>query len=97
MGTSINIHRSQEGNDGIVPRFTENLFKVLKNHKQQDQDKQYQVKVSFLELYNEDIIDLLNPKRETSTSVNIRQDTFGNISWSGVHDQLVQTSADLLK
>jgi hypothetical protein len=95
MGTSINTNSSQEDN-GIVPRFTENLFKVIG----EDQDKKYQVKVSFLELYNEDIIDLLNlvaPATTTASAVNIREDVFGNISWSGVHDQLVQNSVDLLK
>lgn len=54
----------------------------------------YKVRVSFLELYNEDIIDLLNIN---NTNITIREDVIGNISWSGIHEQEVKESKDLLK
>lgn len=91
MGTSGDL--SQEQHQGIVPRFTENLFQWITSQK--DETIKYQVKVSFLELYHEDIVDLLNIS--TSSQINIREDVTGNITWSGVHEQLVESAADLLK
>lgn len=92
MGTSGDL--SQEQNHGIVPRFTENLFQWIASS-ERDEATKYQVKVSFLELYHEDIIDLLN--MSTSSQINIREDVLGNITWSGVYEQLVENAADLLK
>lgn len=89
MGTST---RSDPVHQGIVPRFTENLFQWIQNA---GDPTKFKVKVSFLELYHEDIIDLLNTN--AAASVNIREDVFGNISWSGVHEQPVGNAADLLK
>lgn len=89
MGTSAQCNTV---NQGIVPRFTENLFQWVDSHGGQSK---YKVKVSFLELYHEDIIDLLNTN--AASSVNIREDVFGNISWSGVHEQAVSNATDLLK
>ncbi|CAO3612981.1 unnamed protein product [Mucor hiemalis] len=91
MGTSGDL--SQEQNHGIVPRFTENLFQWIASA-ERDEATKYQVKVSFLELYHEDIIDLLN--MSTSSQINIREDVSGNITWSGVYEQLVENAADLL-
>ncbi|KAI9014504.1 P-loop containing nucleoside triphosphate hydrolase protein, partial [Phycomyces nitens] len=47
----------------------------------------FSVKVSFVEIYNEDLIDLLNsaPASERPP-VNIREDTKGHIYWTGVKE-----------
>lgn len=89
MGTAAQCNTE---NQGIVPRFTENLYQWIETN---GGKPKYKVKVSFLELYHEDIIDLLNTNN--ASSVNIREDVFGNISWSGVHEQVVDNAADLLK
>lgn len=91
MGTDYHKGDDQEG---ILPRFTKNLFEWIEQQQQQP-NTTYQVKVSFLELYNEDIIDLLS--KNPASNITIREDINGNISWSGVHDEVVQGSADLLK
>jgi hypothetical protein len=96
MGTSGSSSISQQviaESSGIVPRFTNHLFRWIEA--QSSNTTTYQVKVSFLELYNEDINDLLNIK-ENGANISIREDANGNISWSGVHEQVVQGSADLL-
>lgn len=80
-------------NSGIVPRFTDHLFRWIEA--QSSNTTSYQVKVSFLELYNEDINDLLSTK-ENCANISIREDANGNISWSGVHELAVQGSADVL-
>jgi hypothetical protein len=91
MGTS-GSNQVIVDSSGIVPRFTDHLFRWIEA---QSSNTTYQVKVSFLELYNEDINDLLSTK-ESCANISIREDANGNISWSGVHEQVVQGSADLL-
>ncbi|RUP49764.1 hypothetical protein BC936DRAFT_141534, partial [Jimgerdemannia flammicorona] len=57
----------------------------------------YSVKVSFVEIYNEELIDLLNgaPAGERP-AVNIREDSKGNIYWTGVREVNVGNTDDVL-
>ncbi|KNE61495.1 hypothetical protein AMAG_06314 [Allomyces macrogynus ATCC 38327] len=61
MGTGLdgNVHTE---NQGIVPRAIYALFADLP--RRYPPPSSYTVKVSFLELYNEELVDLLNPARE---------------------------------
>ncbi|OAC99188.1 hypothetical protein MUCCIDRAFT_120533, partial [Mucor lusitanicus CBS 277.49] len=76
MGTSLDNSVSAE-NEGIVPRCIIELFQVLKAREAQDQDYKFEIYVSFLELYNEEFIDLLNnpqqqsKRRSTSSPQNV--------------------------
>jgi hypothetical protein len=108
MGTSFDngIHREQQG---IVPRFISDLYQQMEAQKSQSPDFQYQVSVSFLELYNEDLIDLLNrqPNQRRRSAlgmptpdaieVSIREDVFGNIYWSGVREEPCADPEELLR
>lgn len=99
MGTSTTTSADFSSEHvGIVPRFADNLFKWIKcqQNQQQHGNTQYSVKVSFLELYNEDIIDLLNANNRNA-SITIRENTNGNIAWSGVQEESIQGAADLLR
>lgn len=97
---------------GVVPRFIHDLFKRLEAKKQTQKVHEYQVYVSFLELYNEDFVDLLNAysqthsrKRSNSVSnftpppceVQIREDVHGQIYWSGVREEPCSSPDELLK
>ncbi|KAI9284931.1 hypothetical protein BC943DRAFT_352770 [Umbelopsis sp. AD052] len=107
MGTSFDngIHREEQG---IVPRFISDLYQQMEAQKSQSPDFQYQISVSFLELYNEDLIDLLNrqpnQRRRSalgmpppdSIEVSIREDVFGNIYWSGVREEPCADPEELL-
>ncbi|KAG1472165.1 hypothetical protein G6F56_001702 [Rhizopus delemar] len=57
----------------------------------------YSVKVSFVEIYNEELIDLLNsaPPHE-KPPVTIREDTKGHIYWTGVSEVSVKSTEDVL-
>eukprot|EP00794_Sanderia_malayensis_P003504 gene3504-4004_t len=48
-------------NKGIVPITCERLFQGIDKKIEEKSDKEYQVKVSMLEIYNEQVRDLLNP------------------------------------
>ncbi|CAO3680641.1 unnamed protein product [Rhizopus stolonifer] len=80
MGTTLNTN-----NQGIVPRCITELFDILQTNQSQDPEYKYEIKVSFLELYNEEFIDLLNIKRRSE--VSIREDVAGQIYWAGVKEQ----------
>ncbi|CAO3612134.1 unnamed protein product [Cunninghamella echinulata] len=104
MGTALdgNIHTEQKG---IVPRFIADLFEKL-NTKHQGSEEGYQVYVSFLELYNEELIDLLNMQDNRrrnnagggngNCDISIREDIQGNIYWSGVREEKCLNPDDLL-
>ena len=97
---------------GIVPRCIIKLFEILKNREAQDSEFKYEVYVSFLELYNEEFIDLLNnthsskrrsqsqpqqqPQPQQVTEVSIREDITGQIYWSGVKEEICYSPGDVL-
>ncbi|ORX49840.1 hypothetical protein DM01DRAFT_1272729, partial [Hesseltinella vesiculosa] len=95
MGTALDEHLHSE-QQGIVPRFILDLFQRL----QAKQVLDYQVHASFLELYNEDFIDLLNTqtdrRRLNPCDINIRENVSGNIYWTGVREELCTSPQDLL-
>eukprot|EP01117_Protostelium_nocturnum_P017757 TRINITY_DN7284_c0_g1_i1.p1 TRINITY_DN7284_c0_g1~~TRINITY_DN7284_c0_g1_i1.p1 ORF type:complete len:648 (-),score=234.36 TRINITY_DN7284_c0_g1_i1:1817-3595(-) len=69
MGTNGNKPTDEE-NVGIIPRVIKTLFERI-----QSKNTAFQLNVSFLELYNEEIKDMLNPSGDKSLS--IREDSMG--------------------
>lgn len=55
--------------------------------------------MSFLELYNEELVDLLNPQARLNarrgTALTIREDAQGGIYWSGVKEERVASQDEL--
>ncbi|KAI8337282.1 P-loop containing nucleoside triphosphate hydrolase protein [Chlamydoabsidia padenii] len=89
----------QKSNEGIVPRFIDTLFDQLAQ--KYGQSNNYQINVSFLELHNEDLIDLLSPgvqtlRKENQPMVVIREDSSGAICWSGIREERVTSPQQLL-
>ncbi|KAI8640478.1 hypothetical protein BD408DRAFT_445151 [Parasitella parasitica] len=65
------------------------------NHSQHN--SKFTVKVSFIEIYNEDLHDLLNTAPiEELPPITIREDTKGRIYWTGVKEVLVNSTDDVL-
>lgn len=57
----------------------------------------FTVKVSFIEIYNEDLHDLLNSAPlEELPPITIREDTKGRIYWTGVKEVTVHSTDDVL-
>lgn len=87
-----------------MPRCIIELFQLLKNREAQDSEFKYEIFVSFLELYNEEFIDLLNNTRSkrrsanytNSSEVSVREDIAGNIYWSGVKEEICYSPEELL-
>ncbi len=91
MGTGLETSPMAD-DAGIVQRAIEYIINSLSklSHK-----ADCQLSCIFLELYNEELIDLLNPKSRKGLS--IREDANGYIYWSGVTEQAVSSVEDLFK
>lgn len=64
----------------------------------QDKATRYTVHVSFIEIYNEELIDLLNPAPPHERApVTIREDTKGHIIWTGLREVPVGNTQDVLR
>ncbi|KAL6435367.1 hypothetical protein ACFW04_005390 [Cataglyphis niger] len=57
-------------NKGIIPRLCDNLFDIIA--KQQSSELTYKVEVSYMEIYNEKVHDLLDPK-QNKQSLKVRE------------------------
>ena len=70
------MHMNRE-NFGIIPRAIEYIFDTIQQKEEEDPNSTYKVHVQFLEIYGEDIKDLLD---HTKTSkVTIRETAEGDV------------------
>src|SRR6266498_2732362 len=86
---------------GIIPRAIHKLFDDLNQRKTNNPSYEFEMFVSFLELYNEDLIDLLKPQSRESnkkgkSDLMIREDSNGQIYWAGVKEVAVSSPDELL-
>ncbi|CEP16969.1 hypothetical protein [Parasitella parasitica] len=97
MGIGLDSVMNASVNDGIVPRFIDSLFHSLESKRSDNYS--FQVYVSFLELHNEDLVDLLCPNvksRREGLNLTIREDSHGNICWAGVREEAVSNPTELM-
>ncbi|KAI7903258.1 P-loop containing nucleoside triphosphate hydrolase protein [Cokeromyces recurvatus] len=102
MGTGLEAICSNPDKQGIIPRFTETIFNRMTQIKDESPSNDFQIYVSYIELYNEDINDLLltsesNISGQDNNPPTIREDTEGNIVWSGINEKRVYTKNDILR
>ncbi|TRZ06187.1 hypothetical protein HGM15179_020919, partial [Zosterops borbonicus] len=84
MGSTYTASQEHEPSVGVIPR----VIKLLFEEKQQRQDWDFVLKVSYLEIYNEDILDLLCSSRERS-QISIREDPKEGIKIVGLTEKNV--------
>ncbi|XP_011643578.1 chromosome-associated kinesin KIF4A isoform X2 [Pogonomyrmex barbatus] len=58
------------GEKGIIPRVIDDIFEIIKSK----EDWSFKVAVSFMELYQEQLYDLLSDKQKSQSIVDIRED-----------------------
>ncbi|XP_011173030.1 chromosome-associated kinesin KIF4 isoform X2 [Solenopsis invicta] len=66
MGTSY----TGVGEKGVIPRVIYDIFEIIKSK----EDWSFKVTVSFMELYQEQLYDLLSDKQKSQSIVDIRED-----------------------
>jgi primosomal protein N' len=84
-----------EENLGIIPRVIKNLFRMIREREEENSRSTYKVYVQFLEIYGEDIKDLLD---QTKTSkVAIRETRSGEVFVTGAKEELVSSFEQMMK
>lgn len=88
--------RSADPQMGIIPRAVARIFSAMRQNKAAG--TQYSAKVSFVEIYNEDLIDLLGDAvdGEARPHVQIREAKNGQIIWSGLREVKVSNVAEVM-
>ena len=84
---------------GIIPRAVASIFTQCRELKEERGNAwNYSLKGSFIEIYNEDLIDLLSMDDSGArTNVQIREDKQGHIIWEGLREVNVKNSSEVMK
>lgn len=83
---------------GVIPRAVKQIFDTLES-----QNAEYSVKVTFLELYNEEITDLLAPDDMSRVAVEDKQkkqlplmeDGKGGVLVRGLEEEIVTSASEI--
>ncbi|XP_061075195.1 kinesin-like protein KIF21B [Conger conger] len=107
MGTGFDVNVA-DSEQGIVPRAVHQLFQGIQRRRGGaqpggGQPPEFKVSAQFLELYNEEILDLFDSTRDLDSSRNrksnikIHEDASGGIYTTGVTSRLVNSEEELLQ
>ncbi|XP_014603835.1 PREDICTED: chromosome-associated kinesin KIF4 [Polistes canadensis] len=88
MGTDY----SGEEDMGVIPRAMHDIFNIVKSKTEWN----FRTSVSFMELYQEQLYDLLSDKQRSHSVIDIREDNKG-IKIVGVTEKEVQSAEESLK
>ena len=80
---------------GLVPRVIEDIFFYINENKNKDinnNDIKYEIRASYLQIYNESISDLLIPEKK---NLNIREDKKKGIFVDNLSEWIVKDSNDI--
>lgn len=77
---------------GVIPRAVKDIFKIVEEG---SENYEYKITVSFMELYQEQVYDLLSDKPKKETIVDIREDSKG-IKIQGLTEKEVTNSKETL-
>ncbi|KAG0241566.1 Kinesin-like protein kif21b [Actinomortierella wolfii] len=95
MGTGLQYRN--DADPAIVPRSAKLIFDLVSENAAKDPTFEARIYVSFLELYNEELIDLLNPEpKNKREQITVREDGLGGISWHGVKEHEVKSPQELM-
>ena len=92
MGTSGRV--SNQAEIGIVPRFIEELFVRKAQIEQEHPGSTILVTVNYLEVYGDDINDLLEMDQSTKTIVNVITDPKGGCKVINQRSEQVSTAEE---
>uniref|UniRef100_A0A1D1XJA0 Kinesin-related protein n=2 Tax=Anthurium amnicola TaxID=1678845 RepID=A0A1D1XJA0_9ARAE len=83
---------------GVIPRAVRQIFDIL-----EAQNAEYSMKVTFLELYNEEITDLLAPDEskfiddKTKKPIALMEDGKGGVFVRGLEEEIVTSASEIYK
>uniref|UniRef100_A0A8D0A9V3 Kinesin family member 21A n=1 Tax=Sander lucioperca TaxID=283035 RepID=A0A8D0A9V3_SANLU len=103
MGTGFDVNIEEE-ELGIIPRAVHHLFKGIEQRRQAAQEQgcpvpEFKINAQFLELYNEEVLDLFESTRDTKqkSHIKIHEDATGGIYTVGVTTRNVSSEAEMMQ
>ncbi|KAG9137063.1 hypothetical protein Leryth_019009 [Lithospermum erythrorhizon] len=98
LGDIEGLGKHPSPNRGLTPRIFEFLLARIRAEEQSRRDEklQYQCKCSFLEIYNEQICDLLDPSSTNLQVLVLREDSKKGVYVENLSEFEVQTVGDML-
>ncbi|XP_077373308.1 kinesin-like protein KIF21A isoform X6 [Festucalex cinctus] len=103
MGTGFDVNI---GDDelGIIPRAVHHLFRGIERRRQAAQEQgrpapEFKINAQFLELYNEEVLDLFDSVRDgkQKSHIRIHEDANGGIYTVGVTTRTVSSEAEMMQ
>jgi hypothetical protein len=88
MGTTLSTQ-------GIIPRVIRHIFHMVEEKEMQNANSSYKIQVQFLEIYGEDIKDLLDQTR--TSKVTIREAPNGDVFVAGAREEVVSSTQQMLR
>jgi len=89
-----------ENGMGIIPRAIATIFSRARELREERAGAwNFSLKGSFIEIYNEDLLDLLADEYSVGgrRDVQIREDKHGNIIWDGLREVNVKNTSEVMK
>ncbi|XP_045615052.1 centromere-associated protein E isoform X2 [Procambarus clarkii] len=77
---------------GIIPLAIQNIFRSIEN----TPDREYLIRVSYMEIYNENITDLLASRDQRLKSLAVREDVSGAVFVADLKEECVNSEEKLL-
>ncbi|XP_057711705.1 kinesin-like protein KIF21A isoform X2 [Corythoichthys intestinalis] len=106
MGTGFDVNIGED-ELGIIPRAVNHLFRGIEERREAatEQGKpvpEFKINAQFLELYNEEVVDLFDATRDVDVrrqkaSVRIHEDASGGIYTVGVTTRSVTSAAEMMQ
>uniref|UniRef100_A0A3Q2PWI6 Kinesin family member 21A n=1 Tax=Fundulus heteroclitus TaxID=8078 RepID=A0A3Q2PWI6_FUNHE len=103
MGTGFDVNIAEE-ELGIIPRAVHHLFKGIEERRQAAQEQgrpvpEFKINAQFLELYNEEVLDLFDSTRDMKqkSHIKIHEDANGGIYTVGVTTRTVSSEAEMIQ
>ncbi|KAK3518086.1 hypothetical protein QTP70_033308 [Hemibagrus guttatus] len=106
MGTGFDVNISED-EQGIIPRAVNHLFRGIEERKQAAMEQgcpvpEFKINAQFLELYNEEVLDLFDTTRDVEarkqkSNIKIHEDASGGIYTVGVTTRTVSTEAEMMQ
>ncbi len=103
MGTSDLNELDSQNNQGLIPRFVMDLFENLNANNIEGEKNSFRVRASFLEIYGEDVYDLIgstsanSPTNSARISLQVREDDNKQVFVQGQNETEVHTAAATLE
>uniref|UniRef100_A0A672NT60 Kinesin-like protein KIF21A n=1 Tax=Sinocyclocheilus grahami TaxID=75366 RepID=A0A672NT60_SINGR len=106
MGTGFDVNINEE-ELGIIPRAISHLFRGIEERRQAATEQgrpvpEFKINAQFLELYNEEVLDLFDSTRDMEarkqkSNIKIHEDASGGIYTVGVTTRTVSSEAEMMQ